>query len=486
MQATMPSSYLGAKGYSIYKENLSIEEQQWLRSELEVRPYAPNAPVQPDSFPVYRESGAKIYVPRFFGNEHFGVTPECRIGSPHRISLAFEGELRAYQQRVVSAYLKSGDNHGRGGLLEIPCGRGKTVMALAIIASLGLKCLVIVHKGFLLSQWEERIAQFLPGARVGRIQGPTVDVNDKDIVIGMLQSLSMKSYPSSLFAQFGLTVVDECHHISSEVFSRSLLKVITPNVLGLSATMQRKDGLTKVFKMFLGPIVYSEKRGGDDKVIVKKITFTGGNGDEEFSSTEYDYRGNPQHSRMISKLCAYGRRSDFVVGVIQKEYEEKAGQQIMVLSQNRNLLVFIHRAIEHRGFASVGYYVGGMKEPDLKDSERKDVILATYGMAAEALDIKTLTTLVLATPRTDVTQAVGRILRVPHDRPLVVDIVDVHQVFQKQWQKRAAFYRKNKYRIMGTTSDLYQTGRWKDDEVETDGTNRGVAPRGCLIDISTL
>ena len=58
---------------------------------------------------------------------------------------------------------------------------------------------------------------------------------------------------------------------------------------------------------------------------------------------------------------------------------------------------------------TVGYYVGGMKEKDLKISETKTVILATYSMAAEALDIKTLTTLFLLTPKTDVQQAVGRI-----------------------------------------------------------------------------
>ena len=87
---------------------------------------------------------------------------------------------------------------------------------------------------------------------------------NKDIVIGMLQSLSMREYPSDIFQSFGLTIVDECHHIAAEVFVRSLFKVVTPYTLGLSATMQRKDGLTKVFKMFLGDIVYTEKRDKTD------------------------------------------------------------------------------------------------------------------------------------------------------------------------------------------------------------------------------
>ena len=81
-------------------------------------------------------------------------------------------------------------------------------------------------------------------------------------------------------------------------------------------------------------------------------------------------------------------------------------------------------------------------------------------MAAEALDIKTLTTLVLATPKTDVEQAVGRILRVKHSSPLIIDIIDQHDIFKKQWAKRRAFYHKNNYKIVHT--DDYKSGKWKD------------------------
>ena len=132
----------------------------------------------------------------------------------------------------------------------------------------------------------------------------------------------------------------------------------------------------------------------------------------------------------------------------------------MILAHNRNLLTYVHDAIEHRQIATVGYYVGGMKEEALKKSETCQVIIATYAMAAEALDIKTLTTLILATPKTDVIQAVGRILRVKHERPLVVDIIDSHDVFLSQWQKRRKYYASNTYKIMHTNSSLYASGKW--------------------------
>ena len=456
------TTYLGQKGYSIYKNSISIEEQQWLRKELSVRPYIPKAPVQPPSFPIYRESHGKIYVPRFFGKDTFGDADDDKLSLGDDISLEFAGDLRDYQKKIVSAYLNQRDAHGCGGLLEIPCGRGKTVIALNVISQLKVKTLVVVHKSFLLNQWIERIEQFLPGARIGKIQGQIIDIDDKDIVIGMLQSLSMKEYPSDMFSSFGLTIVDECHHISSEVFSRSLQKIVTKNVLGLSATMQRKDGLTPVFKMFLGPIAYKEERENNDPVLIKAIEYD--SKDEEFNETMYDYRGNPAYSQMITKLCSYNRRSEFILDVLEKELKDVPDQQIMILAQNKNILVYLHKAIEHRNIGTVGYYVGGMKEEALKESETCKIIVATYAMAAEALDIKSLTTLVLATPRTDVTQAVGRILRMPHERPLVIDIIDIHDVFKNQWKKRRAFYNKHKYTIQKTSNDKYFKNEWTEDK----------------------
>ena len=453
------ATYLGQKGYTIYKKNICVKEQQFIRNELMVKPYMPKSPVQPPAFPVYRESSSKLYIPRFFGVETYGEPDEMSITHGTPVNIKFNGNLRDYQQNIIQTYLNhvKGDNGG-GGSLEIPCGRGKTVMALKLIEQLKTKTLVIVHKSFLLDQWIERIEQFLPNARVGKIQGQIIDIDDKDIVIGMLQSLSMKEYPQSMFKSFGFTIVDECHHISSEVFSRSLLKIVTKYVLGLSATMQRKDGLTKVFKMFLGDIIYKEKRDATDDVLVKAVEYK--TSDEEFNEVIFDYRGNPQYSSMITKLCTYNQRCEFIIQVLENELKIYPEQQVMILGQNKNILIYLHKAIQHKNIASVGFYVGGMKKDDLKNSEEKKIIIATYAMAAEALDIKSLTTLFLVTPRTDITQAVGRILRVKHKRPLVVDFVDTHKVFKNQWNKRRKFYEKNKYKTIYTDSKGYHKDIW--------------------------
>jgi len=451
-------TYLGKKGYSILKSELNIKEELFIRNELTVKPYLPKSPIQSESFPIYRESPKKYYVPRYFGTDNFGEFIENKISLGDDINLEFKGELKDFQTNIVNKYITAVKDSG-GGLLDVDPGKGKTVMALYIISKLKKKTLVIVHKSFLLNQWLERIQQFLPTARVGKIQGQIIDIENKDIVIGMLQSLSQKEYPETLFDCFGLSIYDETHHLGAEVFSRSMMKAITNYTLGLSATMQRKDGLTKVFKMFLGDVIHKEKTNTKEhKVLVKAIRYRVD--DDDFNEIKYDYRGNPLYSTMISKLCNYNHRSEFILKVLENELKENSNQQIMILAHNKTLITYLYKAVEHRNIASVGYYIGGMKEEDLKKSENKKIIIATYAMASEGLDIKSLTTLLMASPKTDVCQSVGRILRTKHTNPLVIDIIDSHIIFEKQWCKRRQYYMKQKYSIISSNHIDYNQDKW--------------------------
>jgi len=328
-----------------------------------------------------------------------------------------------------------------------------TVMSLKIISLLHKKTLILVHKEFLMNQWIERIHEFLPGAKIGKIQGPLAEIEGNDIVIGMIQSIYNKEFPGNMYSSFGLTIIDEVHRIGSEEFSKTLLKISTPYMLGISATVERKDKLTKVLYMFIGPKIYSEKREDDDVVQVRAIQYV--TNDRDFNEVEYDFRGNPKYSTMITKLCAFGPRSDFIVRALGDLVLENPENQIMVLCHNRSLLRYLHDSIVHKKIAPVGFYVGGMKQADLQATESMQIVLATYAMAAEALDIKTLSTLVMITPKTDITQSVGRILRMKHENPIIVDIVDSHDIFQNQWRHRKTFYKKCNYRIQQTDSRKY-------------------------------
>ena len=478
---SLNDTVLGTKGYSVAKAEFSVAEIDKLKAELIAKPQTQGGfstvAVQ-KKFPVYRESTSRIYMPRYFAEHKFGLPKRMKISQGTPIDVPFEGTLRDNQVPVVDAYLSrvtANAEQGGGGLLELPCAYGKTTLALYICAALKVKTLVIVHKEFLMNQWIERIGQFQPTARVGRIQGTKIEIEDKDIVLGMLQSLSMKEYPDGTFSSFGLIIIDEVHHISSEVFSCALFKVVSKYMLGLSATMNRKDGTTKIFKMFLGDVIYKGERDEEHKVIVRGIQYR--SNDDEFDHTITNYRGEVMYSSMITKLCAYNRRSEFILRVLTDMMTENPAQQIMILAPNKSLLKYLFDAILARNIATVGYYIGGMKEPALKESETKQVIIATYSMASEALDIKTLTTLIMATPKTDIEQAVGRILRQKHGSPVVVDIIDQHEMFVRQWYKRRTFYKKNGYSIIQTTSAKYvpDTSSWMGAPTQkaSTGTNVG-------------
>lgn len=437
--------YIGRKGYSIYKDSFTQTQLHEFRKNLTVKPnQGASGFVSNIQYPIYRESSSKMYLPRYYGLEHIGPCERNLLAQGMLIDLEFKGDLFEYQKNIVSKYVQHVGESG-GGLLDVEPGKGKTVMALNILSQLKRKTLVVVHKTFLLNQWKERIMQFLPEGKVGMIQGQVIDIEDKDIVIGMLQTLSTKDFSEDIIKQFGLTIYDECHHLSAEVFSNVMIRIHTNYILGLSGTMTRKDGLTKVFKYFIGPVVHKEKTDVSTQVLIKTILFDDPYNDE-YNDVETDFKGNPMYSKMITKLCENTHRTNMIANLIRHELQQNSDQQIMILAHNKTLIHELYELITTFE-SSIGYYLGGMKEAQLKESESKTVIIATYAMASEGLDIKTLTTLCMATPKSDVCQCVGRILRSKHANPYVIDVIDTHDIFKKQFMKRKTYYFKKNYEL---------------------------------------
>ena len=101
------ATYLGYKGYTIMKENLTIEEQELIRKELTVKPFVPKTSLsQPTPFPIYRESKKKMYIPRFYGQEYYGEPEETRILDTPKLNINFKGELRDFQKPIVNKYIQ--------------------------------------------------------------------------------------------------------------------------------------------------------------------------------------------------------------------------------------------------------------------------------------------------------------------------------------------------------------------------------------------
>ena len=320
-----------------------------------------------------------------------------------------------------------------------------TVIALYLACHFKVKTLVIVHKTFLLNQWLERIKQFT-NATVGIIQQKKVET-DNMIVVGMLQSIAKDKYSSKVFKDFGLVIFDEAHHAPSQYFSQALPIIACKKTLALSATPKRMDGLEKILNWYFGDIIYQSNRVNHKDVIVNIIDYT--IKDKKFREYKLPFNGKINKPKTITNLVKIGKRNEFIMEVIKNLYENEH-RQILVLSDRIEHLKTIEEMILtfYTDF-SYGYYIGGMKQSKLDESAEKRIILASYGMAAEALDIPSLNTLVMTTPRSSVEQSIGRIIRKKskHVKPLIIDIVDNLPSFVSQSKNRLKLYKKKEYYI---------------------------------------
>jgi superfamily II DNA or RNA helicase len=429
---------------SLTRSGYITNETQEIKKELTVRAVVNTEfGFPPPPFKVFRKAKSGLCVPRFYGEDKIGPPKEDRRPDPIKISTKFNGKLRdeTHQNAAMSAALKAGH-----GVLSLPCGFGKTTVALAIACKLGYKTMIVVHKEFLANQWKERIQQFCPGASIGIVQQNKKET-ECDFIIAMLQSLSLKEYSFNDFDTIGTLIVDEAHHICAKVFSQSLFKLCPKHIFGLSATPTRKDGLTKVLHWFMGPTFFVIERENQDQVEVFPIEFTC----HRFSDPPPCTRqGKLSLATMITELTENRERNTVITKLIKDLC--KTTRQILVLTDRRHHCEVLHQCFK----TTSGLYMGGMKEEDLNQSSKKKIIFATFSQAHEGLDIPTLDTVILTTPKSDIVQSIGRIMRETHGKknnPHIYDIFDQWSICHAMYTKRLKVYRQGGFKIPNTRNN---------------------------------
>lgn len=480
------------RGYSLPHAALTPAERSKVKKELTMEPWAAGKRTGA-VFRLWAESASRLYVPKCYGFRRFGVDGvEDSIPDGERIAsdVMLTCDLRPEQLPAVRRFHEAAtDPARRGGVLALPCGFGKTVIALSIVVQVRRKTIIIVHKDFLLRQWRERIAAFLPRARVGLIKAQITDVRDKDIVLASLQSLCTKDdYPPELFAAFGLLIIDEVHHMGAEVFSRALRKANVKLSLGLSATVKRKDGMTNVFLWHIGDVLFSVKTA---KTRVDVYVHRYYANDPLYNEEPQTMTGELNSARMVNNLAAFYPRTRLVCDVAWAALEGSGFKRRMLILSDRvahlkDIAQDLNARLERASSSSTsptercGMYVGGMKPADLQRSEHMRVILATYSFASEGFDVPGLDTLLLASPKSDITQSVGRILRQKEAErvnvPTVIDFVDDFSVFKRQAAKRIAYYGARGYRVTDAPAGAHGRAQPSSagDEGESDSDSDGV------------
>jgi superfamily II DNA or RNA helicase len=411
----------------------------------------------PDAVQCYRLSEEHIVVPRPFGYERMGagaIEDRSSEGETLAPLLEFKGALQpGVQEEACARSCEALQKPPHSCILTLPCGYGKTVVALKIAHAVGKKTLVVLHKEFLLAQWRARVAQFIPAARVGLIQGSKNVDPEADIYLGMLQTLCSRlpdtsSAAARAAAACGLVVIDEAHHMAARWFSELFFHLPCKRILGLTATPKRKDGCTSVLHMFMGAhsLLLEDRSDNKEVPTVRAVAFpSAARNARDLSAGETQrvktaLTQDPRRNRLLLEMCLE------LTG---------AGRYVLCLSDRvahlQELLSDFQRKCPPGIQASL--YVGGQKREERVRAETQcQMLFGTFAMAQEGLDVPRLDTLILASPASDITQAVGRILRPCADKqaPLVVDVQDdTCQQFVRQNEHRRRFYCRSGIRSEG-------------------------------------
>jgi len=402
----------------------------------------------PEPFPVFRIEDDRLHVPRFYGMATFG--PPERNGLTEGIALrdgvSFCGSMTPQQEEPLVCTLQKLRTTG-GSLLVRKPGGGKTVLGIRIACELGRRTLVFCHTSSLLDQWEERIRKFAPDASIGRVQQRRTDV-DCDFVLATYQSVSKRDY-GDIFESFGLAIFDEAHHMGARQFFKVFGKLKCQYVLGLSATPVRRDGLTCLLHYGLGEV--SHRDMGDDMecVDVTILRYTGG------TQREVKVNNTPCVPLMINDLSKDLRRTQMIAKVVTNKYHE--GRRIIVLSHVKNLLDELCVVCQTLGVPSdaMAVFTGDLNRKQREDAKLRRILLATYAIAKEGLDLEALDCEIMATPLGDVEQAVGRVQRPCKHKPTpqVVDVLDPFSVFVHTGRKRKRYYESKNFRVVEQVTD---------------------------------
>lgn len=372
---------------------------------------------------------------------------------------------------------------------QMPCGSGKTVLAMALAARAGRKTAVVVLKKFFVPQWKREFNNKVPGVSVACLQGSKIDGNIEtaDVVIFLLQSLvCCKEEKAVPWASFGTVIFDECHQVGSRVFSTLVPKLACRYVIALSATPERKNPILDVL---FGPVTLSIQRPFT-RVEVWTMSVPPNGRTEKTMWNAMQRKREPNRMRMIADLTEddmYNSRvtEDLMAELTGAAPGLTAPPFIIVLAETLAHLREIHRRVllaydsmvgvgslwaettpllpsEATASTSItlppkfvsvscpaiGWAVGGQTLDSYKD---KQLIFATCAYASEGLDVPRLDRIFLITPRADIRQAVGRILRVHVDKniPRIYDYFhsEVCSMFDAMHWAHLHYYRQQKYHI---------------------------------------
>ena len=396
-----------------------------------------------------------------------------------KINVDFKGELRPEQDKALKELIRY-DN----GILHAATAFGKTVVSSAIIAQKKINTLIILESSALIEQWKEALEKFLnineglPAyeTKTGRVRkrksliGTLQGAHDSMtgiIDIAMAGSLCKKGKYHKMMNEYGLVLIDECHHSASETIANVLKEVKAKYVYGVTATPKRGDGLEKINYMLIGPIRYSytakekAKEQGMQHLVYPRFTRTvpprGVITDKMHPNEAYEiiHNNDVRDEQIIEdvKNCVAAGRTPVVLSRY-KDHSEKFYERLKSYADHVFLMTGNNSKKEHRKILEQMHQV---------DKNESLILIATGSLVGEGFDFPRLDTLFMATPvsfRGVVEQYAGRLNRdyAGKENVIIYDYVDNHiPMFNNMYMKRLKAYKQIGYEFGDGLQTVKQT-----------------------------
>ena len=438
------------------------EVREWVYSRLKVANPEYNKKVRlglwigstPKEIKLYRISGDNLIIPYGVGASLYAAFPELEyihekfyLAKNKPVNYNASINLYDYQKDALNSLVRN-----RGGILQSKAGSGKTRVGIALACALGKKTLWLTHTNELLNQSYNAAAEFIDKKLLGKISAGKIQIAD-GITFATVQTLS-KADLNALRYEWDMIIVDECHRASMSVtratmFSKVLNNLAARYKYGLSATLHRADGLIKCTYALIGGVAYTVP---DSVVNTMQVKIERKDTGVKISRACLDTDGTLVYAKLINYLAEHKRRNLIISDDLFKLSEQ--GHSIILLSDRVEHLNELYRLLPTEQQNDAVILHGKVKKADREKAleqmrnKEKHILLATYQLAKEGLDVPCLDRLLLATPVKDyaiVVQSVGRIARVCEGKgePVVYDYVDDIGFLQGMWKKRCTSYRKD-------------------------------------------
>ena len=355
---------------------------------------------------------------------------EKRVHSPVSFP-AFRGLLRPAQQEVY-------DNLEDSCILNAWVSFGKTFTALAVAGKLGQKTLVVTHTVALRNQWVREIEKVY-GFKPGIIGSGHFDTSTP-IVVGNVQSLYKKVAETATL--FGTIILDEMHHVSSPTFSKIIDKSYARYKIGLSGTIERKDGKHVVFRDYFSPKIFKPP---PENFMVPQVHLIR-------SEVRFPDGARIPWATRINAL-AFNEEYQHSVAIMAAAYAAK-GHRVLVVSDRVRFLKNCAELVGDKAISVTGEIPHEQREnlmSFIKTGE-KQILFGTQSIFSEGISLNELSCIILGTPINNeplLTQLVGRVLRKQEGKlqPVIIDIQLKGKTAQKQAKNRLGFYMKQGWEI---------------------------------------